>query len=230
MRFRFPVFVLLVRSCAGGGTASTTSTTETATSSVTTTSTSGMSTTAPTATTTALPTPTTTVTTTAATSLTTTVSDDSLYAPDPWIGKVFQTEPLDNRIVYLDGVSTGLRERAGGCLASDCAHQYLRVGAETAEGLDGGYPMMIWHTRQVQPLAGATDSPSWEVIDAEFVDVPPGHESHYECWYPNQTQDELVFALAHRDQPERAVWAWLVGVTTGIISIDVAEVTCLVAD
>lgn len=75
-----------------------------------------------------------------------------------------------------------------------------------------------------------TDSQLWEVSYAVYVDVPAGYSSPYECWYPNQTQDEWVLALVHRDQPETAVRAWIVGPATGIIIIDVDPVTCLVGD
>lgn len=158
------------------------------------------------------------------------VSDDPRFASERWIGTVVETRSPDYQIVYLNGEDTGLREGAGGCLGPDCTSQYWQVYAETALGLDGGYPMMIWLTRRSEPSADATDSHLWEVIDAEYVDVPAGYSSPYECWYPNQTQDEWVFGLVHRGQPETAVWAWIVGPATGIISIDVDQVTCLVGD
>jgi len=161
------------------------------------------------------------------TTSTTAVPDDPLYDPDRWIGESVEGRPPDYGIVYLNGAPTGLRRWGGGCVGSDCGHYFNLVYSENAEGLVGGYPMMIWLVRLVQSSTETPDAAEvFEVIDARFVQVPPGYGSGFECTIEDQAPDEWVVALVHQDKPLRAVWAWTVGVSTGITAIAAEQVTC----
>ena len=155
--------------------------------------------------------------------------EDPSFDPAAWVGKVIETRRVSDSSVrlYADGVVTDLLSWGGGCIGDRCDAAYELVVPDGTDVTDPGYPLMIWLEVSVSP-PGA-EVPQWKVIEAESVDVPPSFTPNHECSRSSRDPETIVIAIVDSHLRTTPLWAWQLGISSGIAPIEPGDVTCYVS-